>query len=37
MRLKLDRLGLLELHEKNYVRLKPGEPQWIVGGSLSQK
>jgi transcriptional regulator with XRE-family HTH domain len=38
MLVKLDRVGLIELHEKNRVKLKQtGEPQWIVGGPLSLK
>jgi transcriptional regulator with XRE-family HTH domain len=38
MLLKLDRVGLIELHEHNKIKLKRhGEPQWIVGGPLSKK
>ncbi len=37
MLLKLDKVGLIELHEKSRVKLlRPGEPQWIVDGPLSK-
>lgn len=38
MLLKLDRVGLLQLHENNKIKLtQTGEPQWIPGGLLSRK
>lgn len=36
--LKLDRVGLIELHAENRIKFpRKGEPQWIVDGPLSQK